>query len=99
MTNVLRQRAEHQFLHELDALAAQDTRTKPPQWKLSPQAVVTYLLGGKLDNGVEISAKYIGNKRLVEIGYPFSTNISNDGTANSGVPRKTIEGLFDMLQR
>ena len=61
MTNVLRQRAEHQFLHELDALAAQDTRTKPPQWKLSPQAVVTYLLGGKLDNGVEISAKYIGN--------------------------------------
>jgi hypothetical protein len=54
MTNVLRQRAEHQFLHELDALAAQDQKTKPPQWKLSPQAVVTYLLGGKLDKGEEI---------------------------------------------
>ena len=67
MTNVLRQRAELQFLHELDALAAQDSRAKPPQWKLSPQAVVTYLLGGKLDNGVEISAKYIGNRRLIEI--------------------------------
>lgn len=67
MTNVLRQRAEYQFLHELDALAAQDTKTKPPQWKLSPQAVVTYLLGGKLDNGIEITPKYIGNRRLMEI--------------------------------
>jgi MoxR-like ATPase len=67
MTNVLRQRAEHQFQEELAALAAQDTRLKPPQWKLSPQAVITYLLGGKLDNGVEISAKYIGNRRLMEI--------------------------------
>jgi MoxR-like ATPase len=29
--------------------------------------VCTYLLGGKLDNGFEVSAKYIGNRRLMEI--------------------------------
>lgn len=29
--------------------------------------MVTYLIGGKLDNGFEVSAKYIGNRRLMEI--------------------------------
>jgi MoxR-like ATPase len=28
---------------------------------------VTYVLGGKLDSGVEITPKYIGNRRLIEI--------------------------------
>jgi MoxR-like ATPase len=34
---------------------------------MSPWAVATYLLGGTLDNGYQISAKYIGNGRLIEI--------------------------------
>jgi len=63
----LRQHAEHEFAHELEALAAVDEHPRPPNWVLSPWAVRTYLLGGKLDNGVEISAKYIGNARLMEI--------------------------------
>jgi MoxR-like ATPase len=42
---VLRPHAEHQFAHELAALAAADDRPRPPGWLLSPQAVVTYLLG------------------------------------------------------
>ncbi|MBI1183525.1 AAA domain-containing protein [bacterium] len=65
--NILRQSAEEQFAHELDALKATDTHSKPQNWQLSPQAVVTYLMGGKLKNGVDISPKYIGNKRLMEI--------------------------------
>lgn len=28
---------------------------------------VTYLMGGKLKNGFEVSPKYIGNRRLMEI--------------------------------
>ena len=32
--------------HELAALAAGDDRIRPPGWRLSPGAVVTYLLGG-----------------------------------------------------
>jgi len=35
-------------------------------WKLSPWAVVTYLLGGEAD-GVTITPKYIGSRRLIEI--------------------------------
>ncbi len=64
---VLRHHAEQQFAEELHALAEVDTRTRPPSWKLSPWAVATYLLGGKLTNGFEVSAKYIGSRTLVEI--------------------------------
>ena len=67
MNDVLRQHAEHQYAEELAALAAVDDRAKPPNWKLSPWAVATYLIGGKLDNGFEVSAKYIGERRLMEI--------------------------------
>lgn len=67
MTAVLRQHAEIQFAEELEQLAKADDRQRPANWKLSPWAVVTYLVGGKLDNGFEVSAKYIGNRRLMEI--------------------------------
>lgn len=64
---VLRQPAETQFAHELEALAAHDTRQKPPNWRLSPWAVVNYLMGGKTDDGVTITPKYVGSRRLMEI--------------------------------
>ncbi len=64
---VLRQHAEQEYAHELEALAAVDEQPRPPAWRLSPWAVRTYLLGGKLDNGVEISPKYIGAARNIEI--------------------------------
>ncbi|MBO0777511.1 MAG: AAA family ATPase, partial [Ktedonobacteraceae bacterium] len=64
---VLRQHAEQQYAEELAELAQQDTRQRPPNWKLSPWAVRTYLMGGKLKNGFEVSPKYIGNARLMEI--------------------------------
>ena len=63
----LRLSAEQQFAAELTALAEIDDRQRPPQWKLSPWAVKTYLLGGTLDNGFEITPKYVGNGRLIEI--------------------------------
>jgi MoxR-like ATPase len=63
---VLRQHAEHQYRHELEALAKIDDKPRPPNWKLSPWAVSTYLLGGKAGS-VEITPKYIGNRRLIEI--------------------------------
>ena len=67
MTSILRAHAEQQFAAELYELERRDTRPRPPNWRLSPWAVATYLLGGTLDNGFEISAKYIGNGRLIEI--------------------------------
>ncbi len=59
--------AEQEYALELEALAAQDTRPRPPSWNLSPWAVVTYLLGGTLDDGTVISPKYVGPRRLMEV--------------------------------
>lgn len=67
MTNILRQHAEQQFAGELEELKKSDTDKRPANWVLSPRAVVFYLMGGKLKNGFEISPKYIGSKRLMEI--------------------------------
>jgi MoxR-like ATPase len=67
MKNVLRQHAEHQFAEEIAEITKLDTNERPPNWNMSPRAVVTYLMGGKLKNGFEVSPKYIGNARLMEI--------------------------------
>jgi len=64
--NRMRMSAEEIYADELAALARGDQRTKPPNWKLSPQAVVNYVMGGTAADGTEISAKYIGNRRLIE---------------------------------
>jgi MoxR-like ATPase len=65
--SILRAPVEQQFAHELDELRQHDTQQRPPNWVLSPQAVVLYLMGGRLPNGFEVSAKYIGQRRLIEI--------------------------------
>ena len=67
MTHILRAHAEDQFAEELYELERADTRQRPASWRLSPWAVATYILGGTLDSGFEVSAKYIGNGRLIEI--------------------------------
>lgn len=67
MSNILRQHAEDQFVHELAALKEIDSHQRPPNWVLSPWAVARYVLGGVLDNGVVIEPKYYGERRLIEI--------------------------------
>lgn len=66
-SSILRQHAEYQFAEELDQLKKVDDRQRPENWRLSPWAVVTYLIGGTLDNGYTVSPKYIGSRRLMEI--------------------------------
>ncbi len=65
-TQLLRQHAEQQFAEELEMLQKQDKRQRPGNWVMSPWAVVTYLLGGELENGFQITPKYIGSRRLIE---------------------------------
>jgi MoxR-like ATPase len=60
---VLRPHAEQLYADELAALAAADDRPRPPGWRMSPQAVVTYLLG----DGDAVTPKYIGPRRLMEV--------------------------------
>lgn len=64
---VLRQHAEQQFAQEIEEIRKQDTHKRPTNWNLSPQGVVTYLMGETLKNGFEVSPKYIGSRRLMEI--------------------------------
>jgi MoxR-like ATPase len=68
--SVLRPHAESLFAAELARLAADDGRPRPPGWRMSPQAVVTYLLGrddGDGDGKDSITPKYIGPRRLIEV--------------------------------
>lgn len=67
MSTLLREHAEQQYAEELHELAKVDKRARPPNWKLSPWAVATYILGGRLENGFTVAPKYIGSRRLVEI--------------------------------
>jgi MoxR-like ATPase len=67
MSEALRQHAEQLFAEELDELKKADNRQRPTNWNLSPWAVSTYLLGGKLENGFQVTPKYIGSRRVIEI--------------------------------
>lgn len=66
MSEILRLPAEKQFQQEIDALIANEKNPVPTGWKMSPKSVLTYIMGGK-SGGVEITPKYMGDKRIVEI--------------------------------
>ncbi|MCB0120940.1 MAG: AAA family ATPase [Caldilineaceae bacterium] len=83
----LRRHAEAQFEEELTALAEEDQRLgrkRPPNWRLSPQAVVTYLMGATLTNGYGIVPKYIGEQRLMEVA--VGTLVTDRALLLYGVP-------------
>ena len=63
---VLRPHAEQQFAAELAALRTADDRPRPANWRLSPWAVVTYLLGGTVGD-TPVIPKYVGSRRLIEV--------------------------------
>src|SRR5215218_9833038 len=65
--DVIRHHAEQEFAEEIEQLAAVDNRARPPSWRLSPWAVTEYLLGAHLANGFEVTPKYVGERRLVEV--------------------------------
>lgn len=81
---VLRPHAEVTYAEELAALASIDDRPRPENWKLSPWAVVNYIVGGKFDKGVEVEPKYIGSRRLIEIA--VSTLATDRALLLMGVP-------------
>ncbi len=80
----LRPHAENAFADELAALVKADDRPRPPQWKLSPWAVSTYLLGGTLPDGTVITPKYVGPRRIVEVA--VTTLVTDRALLLLGVP-------------
>lgn len=81
---MLREHAENEYAAELEALAAHDKGARPPNWKLSPRAVLDYLLGTTLPDGTTIEPKYIGPRRLLEIA--VATLASDRALLLLGIP-------------
>ena len=92
---VLRQHAEVQHADELAALVKADERPRPPNWRLSPWAVATYVLGGELDNGMLISPKYLGSRRLIEVA--IATLATDRALLLLGVPGTAKTWLSEHL--
>ncbi|WP_431929201.1 ATP-binding protein [Amycolatopsis tucumanensis] len=95
MTDVLRAHAEQQHADELAALAAADDRPKPPNWKLSPWAVATYVLGGEAPDATPITPKYLGSRRLVEVA--IATLATDRALLLLGVPGTAKTWLSEHL--
>lgn len=93
--NSIRQPAELQYKKELEALVKTDTHPKPANWKLSPWAVVQYIIGGKLSDGTELSPKYIGKRNLVELC--VATLLSERALLLTGVPGTAKTWLSEHL--
>jgi MoxR-like ATPase len=92
---VLREHAEHEHASELRLLAEADERERPPSWRLSPWAVATYVLGGTLPDGSEITPKYVGQRRLVEIA--IATLATDRALLLLGVPGTAKTWLSEHL--
>lgn len=64
MNDLLHQPAEKRYAEELEFLESQKGE-KPVGWRMTPKAVVSYLMGGKVGKKT-ISPKYVGDRRLIE---------------------------------
>src|SRR5947209_7750213 len=101
----IRLSAEEIYAHELSALAAGDKLARPANWRLSPKAIVTYILGGKAADGTPISAKYVGNRRLIETAVAtLATDralllLGLPGTAKSWVSEHLAAAISGSSQR
>jgi len=101
----LRLPAENIYAAELEVLARNDDGDRPPNWRLSPKSVVMYILGGTAKDGSEISAKYIGSRRLIETAVAtLATDralllLGLPGTAKSWVSEHLAAAISGSSQR
>lgn len=92
--DVLRAPAEVMFAHEIEALVAADKYERPPGWKMSPRAVLTYICGGTV-GATKITPKYFGFQRLVEIA--ISTLVTDRALLLIGEPGTAKSWLSEHL--
>lgn len=92
---ILRPHAEIAFAEELKKLKALDKTTRPSNWALSPKAVVTYIIGGELEDGTVISTKYYGSQRLVELA--VATLVTDRALLLVGIPGTAKTWLSEHL--
>ena len=92
---VLRAHVEQARAAELEWLEDVDHRQRPPGWRLSPWAVVQFVIGGRLSDGTEIVPKYIGDRRLVEVA--VATLATDRALLLLGVPGTAKSWLSEHL--
>jgi MoxR-like ATPase len=90
----LRQPAETLFAEELDALSKAEKNHVPAGWRMSPRSVLTYICGGKCGK-LDITPKYIGHQRLVEIA--ISTLVTDRALLLVGEPGTAKSWLSEHL--
>jgi MoxR-like ATPase len=93
-SKMLRAPAEVQYAEEIETLAKEDKYDRPPGWKMSPRAVLTYICGGK-SGKLDITPKYIGHQRLVEIA--ISTLVTDRALLLLGEPGTAKSWLSEHL--
>jgi len=72
--DVLRRPAEQEYADQIEAVRANDSDPRPASWRLSPRAVLAYLVGGKTleatiagkKQKVAITRKFFGEDSIVE---------------------------------
>ena len=65
-TDILRLPSEQLYAEEIAALIKADKDEKPAGWQMSPRSVLQFIVGGKAGKK-EITPKYVGHNRLVEV--------------------------------
>ena len=90
----LRQPAEILYAEEIDALIKAEKHPVPEGWRMSPRSVLTYLCGGKCGK-LEITPKYVGHQRLVEIA--ISTLVTDRALLLIGEPGTAKSWLSEHL--
>src|SRR5438093_1653915 len=93
-SNELRQPAEIFYAEELDALIKAEKHPVPAGWRMSPRSVLTYICGGKCGK-LDITPKYIGHQRLVEIA--ISTLVTDRSLLLIGEPGTAKSWLSEHL--
>src|SRR5438093_63947 len=93
-SNELRQPAEIFYAEELDALIKAEKHPVPAGWRMSPRSVLTYICGGKCGK-LDITPKYIGHQRLVEIA--ISTLVTDRALLLIGEPGTAKSWLSEHL--
>jgi MoxR-like ATPase len=91
---MLRAPAEVLYAEEIEHLCKEDRHHRPPGWQMSPRAVLTYICGGKVGSR-EITPKYIGYQRLVEIA--ISTLVTDRALLLIGEPGTAKSWLSEHL--
>ncbi|MEK3659834.1 AAA family ATPase [Paenibacillus sp. FSL R5-0744] len=99
LQDIMRLPAERLYEHELEALRKADTGKVPAGWQMSPQSVLKFIVGGKAGS-TEITPKYIGNKRLIEMAIATLVTdralllIGEPGTAKSWLSENLSAAIY-----